>query len=93
MGNKRLPEKPFKVKFKIARFGFTDFHYFVQRFVSAADWKIVDVNESAQTYFFENRWGMALFTRQYYPEKEWARYMTLLTFYSNWKFVSEKTVK
>ncbi len=62
MGNKRLPEKPFKVKFKIARFGFTDFHYFVQRFVSAADWKIVDVNESAQTYFFENRWGMALFT-------------------------------
>jgi hypothetical protein len=50
------------VKFKIARFGFTDFHYLVQRFVSAADWKIVDVNESTQTYLFENGWGMALFT-------------------------------
>lgn len=61
MSIKRLPEKPFKVKFKIARFGFTDFHYFVQRFVSAAEWKIVDVNESAQTYLFENGWGMALF--------------------------------
>ena len=62
MSNKRLPKKPFKVKFKIARFGFTDFHYFVQRFVSAADWKIVDANESAQTYLFDNGWGMALFT-------------------------------
>jgi hypothetical protein len=61
MSKKRLPEKPFKVKFKIARFGFTDFHFFVQRFVTAANWKIVDVNESTQTYYFENGWGMTLF--------------------------------
>jgi hypothetical protein len=60
MSKKRIPEKPFKVKFKIARFGFTDFHLFVQRFVSVASWQIIDVNEGEQTYFFQNGWGMTL---------------------------------
>ena len=62
MRTRRLPEKPFKVKFKVSRFGFTDFHVFVKRFAAAANWKIVDVNEGAQTYFFANGWGIALFT-------------------------------
>ncbi|MFN8008247.1 MAG: PilZ domain-containing protein [Terriglobia bacterium] len=61
MSKRRIPEKPFRVKFKIARYGFTDFHHFVQRFVNETGWKIIDVNENAQTYVFDNRWGMTLF--------------------------------
>jgi hypothetical protein len=60
MSKKRLPEKPFKVKFKVSRFGFTDFDVFVQRFAAAANWPIADRHESAQSYTFENGWGVSL---------------------------------
>ena len=62
MSKKRLPEKPFKVKFKVSRFGFTDFDVFVRRFAAAANWPIAGIHESAQSYTFENGWGVSLLT-------------------------------
>lgn len=57
---KKLPDRPFKVKFKIFRFGFTDFDIFVRRFATHADWKIASADEFAHTYAFANGWNTAL---------------------------------
>jgi hypothetical protein len=56
----KLPERSFKVKFKIFRFGFTDFDVFVRRFTEAAYWKIASLSESSHTYTFENGWNITL---------------------------------
>jgi hypothetical protein len=56
----KLPERSFKVKFRIFRFGFTDFDVFVRRFTEAAYWKIASSSETSHTYLFENGWNITL---------------------------------
>jgi signal transduction histidine kinase len=56
----KLPERSFKVKFKVFRFGFTDFDVFVRRFTEAAYWKITSSSETSHTYMFENGWNITL---------------------------------
>jgi hypothetical protein len=56
----KLPERSFKVKFKIFRFGFTDFDVFVRRFTEASYWKITSSSETSHTYLFENGWNITL---------------------------------
>jgi hypothetical protein len=56
----KLPDRSFKVKFKIFRFGFTDFDIFVRRFSEAASWRIANLHESSHTYNFENGWSITL---------------------------------
>ena len=56
----KLPEKSFKVRFKIFRFGFTDFDVFVRRFTEASSWRIASLSESSHTYTFENGWNITL---------------------------------
>src|SRR5262245_13282195 len=56
----KLPDKSFKVRFKIFRFGFTDFDVFVRYFTDAARWQIADHNEKTHTYTFHNAWNITL---------------------------------
>lgn len=56
----KLPDRSFKVKFKIFRFGFTDFEMFVRRFVDAASWQIRCLNQKTHTYTLHNGWSITL---------------------------------
>ena len=56
----RLPDRSFKVKFKIFRYGFTDFDVFARRLTETANWKIQTLRETSHTYDFENGWSITL---------------------------------
>ena len=56
----KLPDRSFKVRFKIFRFGFTDFDVFVRHFTEAAGWQITTQNERTHTYTFHNGWNITL---------------------------------
>jgi hypothetical protein len=56
----KLPDKAFKVRFKIFRFGFTDFDVFAQHFTESAGWQITIHNERTHTYTFHNDWNITL---------------------------------
>ena len=56
----KLPDRSFKVKFKIFRFGFTDFDVFARHFTDAACWQIANHNERTHTYTFHNGWNITL---------------------------------
>lgn len=60
MHSVKLPDKSFKVRFKIFRFGFTDFDVFVRHFTESACWHIANHNERTHTYTFHNGWNITL---------------------------------
>ena len=60
MRSLKLPDRSFKVRFKIFRFGFTDFDVFARRFTEAACWQIATHNERTHTYTFHNGWNITL---------------------------------
>ncbi|MCI0621276.1 MAG: PilZ domain-containing protein [Acidobacteria bacterium] len=60
MRSVKLPDRSFKVRFKIFRFGFTDFDVFVRHFTEATSWKIESLNERTHTYTFYNGWNITL---------------------------------
>jgi signal transduction histidine kinase len=60
MRSVKLPDKAFKVRFKIFRFGFTDFDVFAQHFTESAGWQITIHNERTHTYTFHNNWNITL---------------------------------
>jgi len=60
MRSVKLPDKSFKVRFKIFRFGFTDFDVFARHFTESACWEISTHNERTHTYTFHNDWSITL---------------------------------
>ena len=60
MRSVKLPDQSFKVRFKIFRFGFTDFDVFARHFTEAACWHIANHNERTHTYTFHNGWNITL---------------------------------
>ncbi len=56
----KLPHRSFKVKFKIFRFGFTDFDMFVRHFTDVASWGIESLNKDTHTYALQNEWNITL---------------------------------
>src|SRR5687768_10784652 len=60
MRSVKLPDKSFKVRFKIFRFGFTDFDVFARHFTESACWQITTHNERTHTYTFQNDWNITL---------------------------------
>ena len=60
MRSVKLPDRSFKVRFKIFRFGFTDFDVFARHFTEAACWQIATHNERTHTYTFQNGWNITL---------------------------------
>lgn len=56
----KLPDRSFKVRFKIFRFGFTDFDVFVRHLTEAACWQIANHSERTHTYTFQNGWNITL---------------------------------
>jgi PilZ domain len=56
----KIPDKSFKVRFKIFRFGFTDFDVFARNFTQAACWQTATHNERGHTYTFQNGWNITL---------------------------------
>jgi len=60
MRSVKLPDQSFKVRFKIFRFGFTDFDVFARHFTEAACWHIANHNERTHTYTFQNSWNITL---------------------------------
>ncbi len=60
MRSVKLPDKAFKVRFKIFRFGFTDFDVFARHFTESACWQIATHNERTHTYTFHNGWNITL---------------------------------
>jgi hypothetical protein len=60
MRSVKLPDRSFKVRFKIFRFGFTDFDVFARHFTEAASWQIETQNERTHTYTFHNGWNITL---------------------------------
>jgi hypothetical protein len=60
MRSVKLPDRSFKVRFKIFRFGFTEFDVFVRHFNEAACWQISNHNERTHTYTFHNGWNITL---------------------------------
>jgi hypothetical protein len=60
MRSVKLPDQSFKVRFKIFRFGFTDFDVFARHFTEAACWQIANHNERTHTYTFQNGWNITL---------------------------------
>jgi PilZ domain len=60
MRSVKLPDRSFKVRFKIFRFGFTDFDVFARHFTEAACWQIANHSERTHTYTFHNGWNITL---------------------------------
>ncbi|MGH9429549.1 MAG: hypothetical protein ACRD2L_24955 [Terriglobia bacterium] len=60
MRSVRLPDRSFKVRFKIFRFGFTDFDVFARHFTEATSWQIETHNERTHTHTFHNGWNITL---------------------------------
>jgi PilZ domain-containing protein len=60
MRSVKLPDRSFKVRFKIFRFGFTDFDVFARHFTESACWQIATHNEPTHTYTFHNDWSITL---------------------------------
>jgi signal transduction histidine kinase len=60
MRSVKLPDRSFKVRFKIFRFGFTDFDVFARHFTESAGWQIATHNERTHTYTFHNDWNITL---------------------------------
>jgi len=60
MRSVKLPDRSFKVRFKIFRFGFTDFDVFARHFTEAVCWQIATHNERTHTYTFQNGWNITL---------------------------------
>lgn len=60
MRSVKLPDRAFKVRFKIFRFGFTDFDVFARHFTEQAGWQITAHNERSHTYTFQNDWTITL---------------------------------
>ena len=60
MRSVKLPDRSFKVRFKIFRFGFTDFDVFAHRFTESTCWQIAAHNERTHTYTFHNDWNITL---------------------------------
>jgi len=56
----KLPDRSFKVRFKIFRFGFTDFDVFARHFTESARWEIATHDERTHTYTFHNTWSITL---------------------------------
>ena len=60
MQSVKLPDRSFKVRFKIFRFGFTDFDVFARHFTESAGWQIANLDERTHTYTFHNTWSITL---------------------------------
>jgi len=60
MQSVKLPDRSFKVRFKIFRFGFTDFDVFARNFTESACWQIATHDERTHTYTFHNTWSITL---------------------------------
>ena len=60
MRSVKLPDRSFKVRFKIFRFGFTDFDVFARHFTESTYWQIATHNERTHTYTFHNDWNITL---------------------------------
>jgi hypothetical protein len=60
MRSVKLPDRSFKVRFKIFRFGFTDFDVFARHLTESACWQIESHNERTHTYTFHNEWSITL---------------------------------
>ena len=60
MQSVKLPDGSFKVRFKIFRFGFTDFDVFARHFTESTGWQIASHDERTHTYTFHNGWSITL---------------------------------